>query len=80
MGQNYNKTSREIIGALQYPGEFRWHKKASSHPCKAKNIGLDSFVKCLEKDAYSCPFSVRYGYSYYCRCHHADEMAKRLAG
>ena len=78
MGQNHHKESQEIIGALQYPDDIPWHEKASHHPCKAKDIGLDSFVKCLEKDAHSCPFSVRYGYSYYCECHHVDDMAKKL--
>jgi hypothetical protein len=32
--------------------------------CKAKDIGLHSFVHCLEKDSQGCEFSVRYRNSY----------------
>ena len=35
--------------------------------CKAKDIGLDSFVQCQEKDSHLCVFSIRYAHSYFCK-------------
>jgi hypothetical protein len=46
--------------------ELKRYKPGFGFTCKARDIGLDSYVECLEKDAFRCPFSVSYGYFYYC--------------
>jgi hypothetical protein len=46
--------------------------------CKARDLGFDSYLECLEERPFDCSFSFRYGYSYYCRCHLRVQVAKRF--
>jgi hypothetical protein len=68
----------KAIKALKLPQDFKWHKPGSGFSCKAEDIGLGSFVKCLEKEPHSCPFSVPYADSYYCKCFPRVYMAREL--
>jgi hypothetical protein len=56
----------KAINGLKLPKDCKWFKPGFGFTCKAKDIGLDSYVECLEKDSFRCPFSVSYAYSYYC--------------
>jgi hypothetical protein len=68
----------KCLGGLTLPKEFKWFKPGLGFTCKAKDIGLESFVNCLEIDSYMCPFSVFYGYSNYCSCPARVHAAKEL--
>jgi hypothetical protein len=68
MEQRYEKEIEEIIGQTACPKDFACHKSAFDVLCKAKDVGLASYVMCLENSANGCKFSVSYGDSYYCRC------------
>jgi hypothetical protein len=61
---------------LTLPKDFKWFKPGLGFTCKAKDIGLDSYVECLETN--SCPFSVRFGYGYYCKCPARVRAAKEI--
>jgi hypothetical protein len=56
----------ETIPDLNLLVECKRYKPGIGVSCKARDVGLDSYVKCLEKDSNSCPFSFSYGRSYYC--------------
>jgi hypothetical protein len=58
--------------------DCKWFKPGLGFSCKAKDIGLKSFVQCLEKDSFICPFSVSYAYTYYCNCPARIYMIKEL--
>jgi hypothetical protein len=47
--------------------------------CEARDIGLDSYVECLEERAHLCAFSVRYAHAYYCKNRARVYAAKQLA-
>jgi hypothetical protein len=54
------------------PGErpvrdWEYDKAEREFRCKAKDVGLDSYVECLEECSHMCPFSVRYAHSHYCK-------------
>jgi len=34
--------------------------------CKAEDVGLESFVRCLEETPQLCQFSVPFGYAHLC--------------
>jgi hypothetical protein len=48
--------------------DCQWYMPRFGFTCEAKDIGLDSYVMCLERDSSRCPFSVTYARSYYCKC------------
>ena len=58
----------KAISGLKLPKDFKWFKPGFGFTCKARDIGLGSFAKCMEKDSFMCPFSVSFDHAYYCKC------------
>ncbi|UCD88191.1 MAG: hypothetical protein JSV01_10775 [Desulfobacterales bacterium] len=58
--------------------ESERYQPGAGFTCKAKDIGLDCYAECLEKDSNSCPFSVPYGRAYYCTSPARVYIAKEL--
>ncbi len=67
MGRALIQQTVENMAGQKLLAECKRFKPGVGFTCKAKDIGLDSYVECLEKDSYRCPFSVRYSRSYYCK-------------
>jgi hypothetical protein len=44
--------------------------------CKAKDVGLQSFVECLEENPLECSFSLAFGDVHYCLCRPRTYIAK----
>ena len=47
---------------------FRCLKPGCSGLCDAHDIGLKSFLVCLEDDAVQCDFHITFGAGHYCSC------------
>lgn len=58
-------TDNQLDG-LKLLAECKRYEPGIGFSCKARDVGLDSFAECLEKDAYRCPFSVSYARTHYC--------------
>jgi hypothetical protein len=58
----------EIIGGLQCPVNFRCYKSKYKDLCKAQDIGMESFLVCLDKNPQKCKFSFSFGFKYFCKC------------
>ena len=58
--------------------DWKYDNAECEFSCKAKDIGLDSYVECLEEYSHMCPFSVRYAQSYFCKSPARVYMAKRF--
>ena len=65
MDQKYSKESESV-------------RKGVSPLCKAKDIGLESFRVCFEKDPQKCNFSVIFGDTYFCNYILRINIAKEL--
>jgi hypothetical protein len=63
----YRHITTEDIDQAGCSEDFHLHKHPFHNLCKAKDIGCDSYVECLEEHPFDCKFSFRSGYSYYCR-------------
>ncbi len=74
-----NKKLEKIIGKMQCPEDFKCYKSNFKNICKIEDIGLDSFLKCLEKDVKNCPFSIYFGGVYFCKCPLRLYIAKELS-
>jgi hypothetical protein len=59
---------KEVMGDATCPKDFKCYKSGFENLCKAQEVGLETFLECLEEHAMECTFSVRFGGLYYCRC------------
>jgi hypothetical protein len=78
MGHAHMQEIEKAINGLKLREDCKWFKRGFGFSCKAKDVGLDSFVECLEKDSCRCPFSVSYAYSFYCSCPPRVYIAREL--
>jgi len=78
MEQDHMRQIEKIIGGMKCPRDFKCYKSGLENLCKAKDIGIESFLECLEKNTQECKFSLSFGYSYYCQCPLRRYIAKRL--
>ncbi|UCD87349.1 MAG: hypothetical protein JSV01_06225 [Desulfobacterales bacterium] len=68
----------EAMPGLKLLTECERYKPEVGFTCKAMDIGLESFVQCLEKSSRWCPFSVPYGHSNFCKSPARVYVAKEL--
>lgn len=78
MDQNHKRQIEEIIGGMKCPKDFECYKLGFNNLCKAKDIGIESFLECLEKNPQACKFSISFGHSYFCQCPLRNYIAKKL--
>ena len=67
---------KELIGECD-PG-CKCHGRGLEKLCKARDIGLETFVECLEDDPFGCSHAICYGTMFYCSCPPRVEIAKRF--
>jgi len=58
---------KEILGDLECAKELKCTEGGLEKLCKARSIGSDEFMICLEK-ATECSFKVPFGQGYLCKC------------
>jgi hypothetical protein len=56
----------DALDGLKLLEECKRYEPGIGFSCKARDVGLDSFAECLEKDSYRCHFSVPYARTHYC--------------
>ena len=78
MKSSRNKELKEIIGGMKCPKDFKCYRSGFKNLCKAKDIGIESHLECLEDDPYECNFSISFGYSFVCRCPLRVYIAKEI--
>lgn len=62
------KEIEKVMKGMSCLKDFACYKSGFSKMCKIEDIGLESFVKCLEDNSLSCEFSSRIGETNLCRC------------
>ena len=67
-----------IIDRLKCPYDFVCYNSNFKKLCKAKDMGMESFIVCLEKKPEECVFSMSLAGSKYCRCQVRVYIAKVL--
>jgi hypothetical protein len=68
MEQNHQKAIEEIMGGVTCPKDFKCYKLGFENLCKAKEVGLETFLECLEEHPQECAFSLDCGDYFYCTC------------
>jgi len=78
MEKHHERELKEIMSGQTCPKEFTCYQSGFKNLRKAKDIGLESFVECLEKDLTQCEFAVEFGGYYFCKCAVRVYIAKKL--
>jgi hypothetical protein len=78
MDEKTKKELKEIIGEMECPKGFQCYQSGLKVLCKAKDIGLETYLECMEVYPQKCPFSVAFGYSHFCKCPLRVYIAKKL--
>jgi hypothetical protein len=76
--EKQRKEIRKLIGRLNCPKDFICYQSGFEQLCQAEDLGLESFLKCLEGKPTQCTFSISYGDGYYCRCPLRVFIAKEM--
>lgn len=76
--RNHKKELEEILNGLQCPKDFACYKSGQEKLCRAEDIGLESFLVCLEKNPADCSFSVVFGDMFFCQCPLRVYIARKL--
>ena len=79
MKQEHKRELGQIIGELHSAQKiFKCYRMGFDDLCKAKDVGLESHLECLEERPFQYKFSVAYGRAYFCRCPLRVFLAKKL--
>jgi hypothetical protein len=76
MEKTYVQRMEQLIGS--FPEGSKCHKLGVENLCKARDIGMESFVLCLEEEPFECISSVFFAHSWYCSCPPRVHIAKEL--
>ena len=72
------KKIEEIMGGLQCPKNFKCAESGFKHLCKATDIGIDSYLKCLEETHSVCSFKFFFGDGHLCQCPLRVYLSRKL--
>ena len=77
MEQAHVQEVQEVMCEIELPKDFRYYKPGVGFTCKAKDVGMVSYLRCLEEHPLECKFSVGFfGDRYYCSCSARIYVAK----
>ncbi len=62
------KKVEEIRRSINCPKGFRCTRTDCGRLCAAKDIGLEHFLVCMEKEPRDCPYAMSFGDQYFCTC------------
>ncbi len=62
------KKIEEILDRMICPKNFKCADSGFEQLCKARNIGLENYLDCLEENPSACLFALPFGSGYLCHC------------
>jgi len=75
--ESRQKKIKKIIKTIQCTKDFKCYESKFKNLCKAKDIGLKSFLLCLE-ETHDCNFSIYFIDEYLCKCPLRVFVAKEM--
>jgi hypothetical protein len=74
-----NPQIEELMGNIKCPKDYECYKSQLKNLCKAQDIGMESFLLCLDKKSNECIFSMPVtDLKKFCRCPLRVYIAKVL--
>lgn len=68
MLESHQNKIKEIIGQIRCPKGFRCIAPDTDRLCPAMDIGMETYLQCLDKKQKDCPFSAHFASAVYCKC------------
>jgi len=68
MLEEYKTEIKKLIGEINCSKDFKCYKSGFNILCRARDIGIESFLECLEVKPNECKFSLPFGLMYLCQC------------
>jgi hypothetical protein len=78
MEKGIRKQIENMIGGIECPKGFQCYKSGFANLCRARDIGIESFLECLEKNPKACTFSFAFGLIHLCQCPLRIYIAKKF--
>lgn len=78
MEPEHKRKIEEIVGVMECPKDFQCCESDFANVCRAKDIGIESFLECLQENPQLCRFALSFGYGYLCQCPLRVYIAKKL--
>lgn len=76
MDEKTKKELEEIIGEMKCPKDCKCCESGLDALCKARDVGAESFLECMEEHSLGCPFLVPH--TLFCECPLRAYIAKKL--
>ncbi|MHC4566163.1 MAG: hypothetical protein ACYTE3_10440 [Planctomycetota bacterium] len=68
MEEKVRETIEEIMGELRCPNNFKCAESGFEMLCRARQIGLEDYLECLESDPPQCKFASPFLDVFLCKC------------
>ena len=68
MNEKHRAKIKKLMAKVDCPRNFKCVESGGQLRCKVKDIGMDSYVKCLEVSSSNCKFLLHYGSYHFCKC------------
>jgi len=78
MDKATRKKIQKIIDGMSCPKNFKCADNPVENLCRAKDLGLKSYLDCLEGRPSACPFAEPFGFGYFCKCPLRVFLSKEL--
>ncbi len=78
MTDEEKKKIEELLGNLKCAKNFQCAESGFERLCSARDLGLETFLECLEEKPWGCTFAVSFGERYFCECPLRVYAAKKL--
>ena len=76
MDRKFKNTIRRILKSC--PERCKCRQRGVENPCHVRDVGLKTFVQCLEENAFDCFHQITFGGTHYCSCRVCVYIAKGL--
>jgi hypothetical protein len=70
--------NEKVPDTVQCPKNYVCRTFSEEKLCQATDIGLESFLVCLEKNPAECLFAICYGDMYFCQCPLRIDRARKV--
>lgn len=78
MNEEARTTIKEIMAGMQCPKNFKCAESSFENLCKARDVGMNGYLDCIEANRAGCSYVFSFGHGYLCRCPLRNYLARKL--
>jgi len=76
--REHKEQLKKIIDGMTCSKDFKCLRSDFEDLGEVKDIGMKTFLECLEEDSQQCEFAFPFGYQHFCKCPVRIYLAKNL--